>query len=357
MRKHILFCIHGMGEHDASWPDAGIRVLKSAFAEYENLGSLDFDDTFEVVPVVYDKIFVETRKRANQDFAAFKQAVLDGVDGDEAKSKDAVERQLDRYGDLVGAESNGFVWTHILDVILYRFSTTLRMGIDVSVAEQIMKALSERPHQSWSVLAHSLGSSVAHNTLVSLYNTGFTREDGTQIEPLNPLESRCNTLAMIANVSRVLQRDDAKVYETRVKPGSATAGRLCAYYLNIRHKLDPFTHVKPFDPDLWPDAATFSRDRYQMIRPSHIHFEAVELPRVHDFDHYLLNPRVHVPLFRSLLGKRIVSDSEYDAARAGFDAEIVSDSIDLARSKLEARLPATSGNWTNLLSAIKRLMA
>jgi len=326
-------------------------VLKSAFKEYEFTRQMDFDKQFLAVPVVYDDIFSETRQRAKDDFAAFKTAVLGQFDAAEKAYRDAVGNELDKYANMIGSGSDDFIWTHILDVILYRFSATIRMGIDVSVAKQILATTSNQPHLTWSVIAHSLGTSVAHNTLNKLHNTGFPG-----IPPLSPLASRCNTLAMVSNVSRVLQRDTAKVYETDVRPGSAAAGRLCSYYLNARHKLDLLTVPKSFEPGLWPDAASFSTERYQHIRPSHIHFESDQLSRVHDLDHYLENPRVHVPLFRSILGRGIVGDEEYRSAKARFDSEIVSGTLDDARSRLESRLPALSGNWRNLLASIKRLL-
>jgi hypothetical protein len=357
MANHILFFLHGMGEHDSTWHEKGLQVLKSAFKEYELSRVLEFEKQFHIVPLVYNDIFKETRERANADFGAFKTAVLGSIEAADAANKAGVEKELDKYANLIGAGGDNFIWTHILDVILYRFSNTIRMGIDVSVAQQVLDAISTQSHLTWSVLAHSLGTSVAHNTLNSLYNTGFPNAANGPIPPLSPLESRCNTLAMIANVSRVIQRTDAKVFESAVKPGSATAGRLCSYYLNARHKLDPFTIPKPFNPDLWPDPGAFSTERYQHIQPSHIHFEFDNLQQVHDFDHYLANPRVHVPIFRSILGRRIVGPNEYRSAKARFDSEIRSNTIDRARSLLENKLPAQSGNWRSLLAAIKRLLS
>lgn len=354
MVQHILFFIHGMGVHDETWHEAGLRQLKTAFREYESLKALDFDAQFLCVPVVYDDILARTRERANADFDAFKAAVLADIEPADA-ALSSVEAELDKYADLIGAGDDSFVWTHILDVMLYRFAKTIRMGIDVSVAEQITRVISQNGHMTWSVLAHSLGTSVAHNVINSLHNTGFPGAPNGPIAPLDPLQSRCATLAMIANVSHVLQRNDAKVFETRVMPGSASAGRLCAYYLNARHKLDPFTVPKPFDPDLWPDPATFSMDRYQNLRVSHLRFESDELPRVHAFEHYLMNPRIHVPLFRSIFGTNIVPPEEYDLARVRFDSEFQSDTLARARAALESRLPAPSGNWRNLLAAIRRL--
>ena len=192
--------------------------------------------------------------------------------------------------------------------------------------------------------------------LNSLYNTGYPNAPNGPIAPPDPLETRCTTLAMIANVSRVLQRNDAKVLESRVMPGSAAAGRLCSFYLNVRHKLDPFTIPQAFDPGEWPDSATFSTERYQHIQPSHIHFESDELPNIHALDHYLRNPRVHVPFFRSILGRNIVTAEDYRLAKVRFDSEVRSNTLDKARSALESRLPARSGNWRNLLASIKRLL-
>jgi hypothetical protein len=354
MPQHIIFFIHGMGEHDGTWHAAGLNQLKAAFKEYEFPKTMIFDDLFLCVPVVYNDILQRTRESANTDYTRFKLAVLAGINPAEIAAR-TVEKELDKYASLIGAGNNNFIWTHILDVILYRWSNAIRMGIDVSVAEQITRVTSQNEHRTWSIMAHSLGTSVAHNTINSLHNTGFPNAPNGPILPLNPMKSRCNTLAMISNVSRVLQRDDAKVYETQVMPGSSSAGRLCSYYLNARHKLDPLTMPKPFGPDLWPDSATFSTDRYQHIRPSHLHFEADQLPHAHDFDHYLSNPRVHVPFFRSILGTNIVPEEEFKLAKARFDSEIRSNTLDKARKALESRMSTPTGNWKNLLSAIKRL--
>lgn len=355
--KHILFFIHGMGTHDAAWHTRGAEMLRASFREYDQLRSLDFDAQFELHPLVYDDRLQALRDRANADFAAFKGAVLGQLANSEPVAADSLERELDKLAELGGVAGGGFAWTHALDVVLYRFASTVRAAVDVSVARQILHVLGSRAHIGWSVLAHSLGTSVIHNTLNSLYNTGFTDDDnGSPIGPLNPVSTRCATLAMIANVSRVLQREEAKVLETRVKPGPPSPNRLCSYYLNVRHKLDPFTKPKPFNPDLWPDETMFSTERYQHIRPSHIAFEADELSRVHAFDHYLMNPRVHVPLFRSLLGRFIVGSEEFRAAKARFDAEIRSQTLERVRARLESRLPPSTGNWRSLLAAIRRFL-
>ena len=61
MSKHILFCVHGMGEHDNTWHEKGVRVLKSAFGDFERLSQLDFDATFQF----RSSITTFSRKRAS----------------------------------------------------------------------------------------------------------------------------------------------------------------------------------------------------------------------------------------------------------------------------------------------------
>ena len=215
--------------------------------------------------------------------------------------------------------------------------TTIRLG---SAADS----------KTWSVIGHSLGTSVVHNALNTLYSSPVDGEG-----PLHPAETRPRTLMMVANVSRVIQRPGAKVLESQVQPGPVSAERLCGFYLNVRHRLDPFVHPKPFQPDLWPDAATFATSAYQHIQPSHIHFDPEAITRVHDFDQYLKNPRVHVPLFRSILGDVLIPDAEFQTTRQQFDAAVVSSNIDLARQRLEARLPAPTGGWQVLIGLFRRI--
>lgn len=350
MAKHVLFFVHGMGKHDATWHLPGLTVLRNAFGDYEAFRGANFDELIDAVPVVYDDLIETWRQRMAADFAGFRAALLGGLDPLDNSRATAVNRQLDKIQGWIGAGEPGFVWSSAMDVVLYRFFATLAMAIDVTVAKQILEKLKQGNFLTWSVVGHSLGTSVVHNSLNSLYGTGI---DGRP--PLHPAETRPRAVMMVANVSRVLQRESAKVLEGRVMPGPLSAGRLCGFYLNARHRLDPFVYPSPFNPDLWPDAATFATSAYQHLQPSHIHFEPGDLYKVHDFDHYLTNPRVHVPLFRALFGASLIPDAEFATVKTQFDAAVLSSNVDRARDKLEALLPAPSANWQKLIELIKRL--
>ncbi|KAF1721699.1 hypothetical protein [Pseudoxanthomonas wuyuanensis] len=350
MGKHTVFFVHGMGKHDKTWHDAGLNVLKSSYSEYAAFANRSLMNDIEAVPIVYDDKIETWRTRMAEDFSGFRNAFMGELDPAEAKGE-SLTKQLDQVESWIGASDKpGFAWSHAADVLIYRWMSTLRMAIDVSVATQITGYLAKHGTTKWSIVAHSLGTSVTHNVIHMLYTSGTANQP-----PLNPVETRPQVLMMVANVSRVLQRPGAKVYETRVKPGRSSTGALCGYYLNARHKYDPFVYPKPFSPDLWPEPGTYAFNGYQHLQPAHLHFDKDELMRVHDLDHYLRNPRVHVPLFRALFGDELIPDEEFMKAKTAFDSSIVSSNLDATRSKLEAMLPASSANWQALLTIIKRI--
>ena len=357
MAKHLIFFAHGMGTHSANWYETGLTALKNSFNEYRAGKELNFDELFEHKPLVYNNVFNTWHNRMTNDFTDFKKALVADMDAvDKQKYKNSVSKQLDDISNLIGVGKNDFFWTHALDVILYRFSSTIRMAVDVSIADQLLKEI-KGGFQTWSIVGHSLGTSVVHNFLNSLYSTGFTRKDGSKIVPLQAEETRAEVLVMVSNVSRVIQRPGAKVYETPVKSGFASSGRLCASYLNIRHRYDPFVIAKPFDPDsTWLDAATFASDDYQHIRPSHIAFDESELGKVHSLEHYVINPRVHVPIFREILGRDLILDDEFATQRAKFDEQHKKYSIERIRKILEKKFPHINSNWESLISVIKRFL-
>ncbi|TYT24953.1 hypothetical protein FZO89_00900 [Luteimonas viscosa] len=352
MDKHIIFFVHGMGRHDKDWYESGLNILRSAYSEYDAFSNRSLLDTIEVVPVVYDDRIETWRQRMSQDFSAFRTAFLAEVDPTEAKA-DSFKKNLDNLESWIGAgDDPGFAWTHVADVLIYRWMSTLRSTIDTAVATQILATLAKDGGNKWSIVAHSLGTSVVHNVLHMLYTSGTATQ-----QPLKAVETRPQVVMMVANVSRVLQRPGAKVFESNVRPGRASTGALCSTYLNVRHRWDPFAYPQPFAPDLWPTPGTFAHSAYQHLQPAHLHFDTDKLFKVHDLDHYARNPRVHVPLFRALFGSALIPESEFLEAKSSFDSSIVSDNIEATRSKLASLLPAESGNWRTLLTLIQRLRA
>lgn len=352
MAKHALVFVHGMGEYTEAWHKSAMSVLSTAFAEYSGFQGTAFADLVEPVPVVYSTLFTKLRQQWKDDVALIKNTAGEQLEAIDKAEKAKVEKEIDSIADKIGAGGDSFAWTHAMDVVLYRFFSLTRHAVNVDVAEQILSKATGLAFNGWSVIAHSLGTAVIHNTLHSLYSTQLIPGQ----PPLKPAETRPKVLAMIANVSRVVQLPGLKVFSSKVSPGSALLDRACQIYLNVRHQWDPFTIPQPFIPDPgWPDAITFNSKQYQHIRPSHLRLK--QYRDVHDLEHYLMNPRVHVPIFRGIFGDGMFPDPEFTRACEKFDAGVVDQNTNDIRNELDKVLPAASDSWQKLLAMIFRLYA
>ena len=288
MTRHILFFIHGMGKHRPGWSDAAWKSLRDAYQLYDELHEFPFDQHFERHEIVFDNVFEWYRERWREDAAQLNELI--GV-------SDAAPALIERVMSLAGSlGEDRFFTTHLLDVVMYRYLSLVAQPVRVQVAKQIAKkinqALNAEP-QPWSVVSHSLGTSVAHDALHYLFAGGES-----EIAVLSREDFAPEVGLFVANVSRLLEQPHLRVYRSLVRPSWQRANGIFDFYLNARHIYDPFTRIKPFDPDFdWLDEDT--RDlrfaRYQELRISEVLH-----PDVHDLAHYLDNPGVHVPFFRAL---------------------------------------------------------
>jgi hypothetical protein len=300
MAKHIIFLVHGMGDTQPGWSRAIQAQIKRLYSGYLRLNLLvPFDNNFTFHELWYNDKFEERRQAWKQNA----QGVLNAL-----KSKGlqaSAVTQLAKYGEQPSADN--FLGTHVLDVVLYRFIPQIASQIRSSLNEQILQRLTQEPEDEvvhWSVIAHSLGTSVIHDTLHAMYSAGLPAS-----------VTRPRTLAMLANVSRVLQ-NDFKVYTSLVNPSLDAAKGLCDYYLNARHEWDLIPVPKMFKPvDDWPDLPSRREHRYQNLV-----INAIADKNVHDLAHYLQNPKVHIPLFRTLTWNDVIEVTEEEAAIAAYEA-------------------------------------
>jgi hypothetical protein len=351
MANHALVFVHGMGEYDNTWHEGAWAVLRTAYGEYAAFRGTALEDRVTPIPTVYADFFTKLSDQWKSDVAAIKGVLGNELEEGDKSERTRIEKEIDNVANKIGAGADTFAWTHAMDVVLYRFLSLTRQKTNVSLAKQIVEKATTMDFKGWSVVAHSLGTAVLHNTLHALYNTELIPGK----PPLKAVETRPKVLAMVANVSRVLQLPGAKVFSTKVAPGSALLERLCETYLNIRHKWDPFTIPQPFlpDPD-WPDVPTFHSKRYQHIQPSHLNLKTYM--DVHDLEHYLKSPRVHVPIFRGIFGEAMIPDDEFAAACDRFDSGVLDANTNAIRDELDSLLPAGSDNWIMLLRMLFKLV-
>ncbi len=334
--KHEIFLLHGMGNHfGRDWHTSMVDSLRQAYSQFPNsrLARVAFDDRFHVTPITYDGIFQQLLARWAQDADELGPMA-------DAMNNDAVRELLDEVVQSPDPEGN-FVWSHATDVIMFRAFRLVRERVTSLVATTIAQRVAELPSGTrWSVVAHSLGTAVTQQSLQKLFS-GFAGDESTG--PFSPVNEQAHAVAMIANVSRVLQTQP-KAYDSLVCPGDpGQAGRGCLHYVNAVHELDPFTLIKRFDPVDWPDSSG-AGGRYSVRFADHFH-----RVNIHAFEHYIAHPSVHVALFRALTFPYAISDTDEEAAVEAFPTfspEMLSEGRGIRiRQKLEDHAPALGAAW------------
>lgn len=337
--QHIVFVVHGMGVHGDGWSDDWVEEFGALYDRYDGLSSEPIETRLQLTPIGYDGILTGLVKKWQTDASAIRKL----AEGVEFSTADHLVGWLQR-----AKVDASFGWTHAADVLLYRCFKDVRIAVATHVARQMLDALMPQLERGitprWSVVAHSLGTAVTHDALDMLFSS---RLPNSERAPLNPSQHRADVVMMVANVSRVLETAVGGVYNSFVQPGAdEVAGRGCRYYITARHRLDPFTTPKPFDPGDWPDNASVQQDRFRNIIVNHIHDA-----NVHGFGHYLLHPKVHIPMFRLLcfdeLTRELITDEEEQDAIDGFSDLAAADALGV-KHRLEAIPASHAMDWTRL---------
>lgn len=299
MVKNLLLVAHGMGVHEAGWEQAVRKKLEEVAGRYEAFqpDPAVLWDEVELRPVSYDGILSD----ALAQWKANAGGVMDFV----GKHKLPGAGSLDWIEELAQQDEE-YLWTHAGDVIIYRFFRLFRERIRSRVMKEIADGVFADPGRhlrDCTVLAHSLGTSVVHDSLQVL----GTAPIAGLANAISPPNERFRAIFMLANVSRVLESDVA-AFESIVRGGSQNDTKsYCTRFYSYRHALDPFCVLRPFKaPGFLP--------QFNLIAELS-HYRALDL---HGFEHYLDHPLVHVALINSACGEDRISPDERDAAVAGY---------------------------------------
>jgi hypothetical protein len=328
-----LFLIHGMGKHEEGWHQPVVDTLRDIYDRYRVSKFVSFDDRFKVVALGYDDVL--------RDLLAMWQEGAEGV-GQLAEGVDA-EQVENLVGWLRDIDPDQFVWSHAADALLYRLFFDVRQTVRTTVARQIAEEITDlKANETWSVIAHSLGTAVVHDALDALWTGQLPGGVGTGF---GPAQNKAQLVMMVANASRLLETSP-DVYESTVRPGDSNdAESGCFHYLSARHRLDPVTIPRRFEPVNWPRPDSIAKGRYLPVEVWHIHDK-----NVHGWEHYLINPAVHVPMLRALTFPTAVTVDEEQAAHAEFPpfGNLSEGSAFEIKGELEDILPAVSDRWPRL---------
>jgi hypothetical protein len=287
----LLFVIHGMGAgarpaDDPNWWTGTIDDLRASAKKYKHdkdlVLSAPKNEQVLVVPLTYHQLFDDIRSKWSRDtpnetgWLPLLQQL--------AFHDPASLAKLPGWATTAGS----FFWTHVLDVLLYRYVADFTIPIRELVATQIAEAwnradLDNGTNTPVHFLAHSLGTAVLHDSI------GFLGAD----PGFGPTSHIITSIVTLANVSWVLE-NAFPAYASVDRPITAAPppNGMTAAYFSFRHELDPIAEiVRTFrgDHNGWP--ANGYRDEVAID---------VKDWNVHGFTHYLDNPIAHLRLFERL---------------------------------------------------------
>lgn len=305
MNKHIVFFVHGVGDDAKGW-SKDVRADFKALCDSYPLppGGLPFGELFQTEEIFYNNFFDDWRKRVGEEAGAAVRMFGDG-----GLPPNAVTRLLEAG---TGAGGGGFLRTHALDALQYRYLRLVSESIRSTVERQIMLKLTETDFGTpvrWSIIAHSLGTSVVHDTLHAMFRPGAGAEGSALFQPY--------AVVMLANVSQLLHNakvlgEGVDAFGSFVKPNREPDQGACRYFLSGANGFDPIALAGDFKPPVhWITDAARAQRRFRPLE-----YKAIPKSRqVHGFGEYLAHPAVHVPLFRILSGDpdRITDAQENDA--------------------------------------------
>jgi hypothetical protein len=322
MSKPVLFLLHGVGQHSQEWASiAGgpVHALKQAASRYACFEGRDLEELVELVPIRYDDIF----DRLMSQWADQARKLRD-------LATPLGSSLLDGGLDLLSKADSGHAVPAVgCDVLLYKGFRLFSHRVQLHVALQMAKVIAERTRDvqgappRFYVMAHSLGTTVAHDALHRLGAESWQDfqemrgEDGvdgdlTELAQIKtsgfaPGEFKFDGLFQIANMSRLLHTTTEGPTESFVRPGTG-AGACIQGYFNFDHAADPISKVLRFAmPQPWKDSRIGTE-----LEVRHIHDY-----NIHGYAHYLAHPKVHATVFRQLFRDTFqLAPAEQDAIRS-----------------------------------------
>lgn len=315
MARNIVFLIHGVGQHSLNWSDiAGgpANALRAAAKNYSYFAKQPLDEAVEFVPIRYDDIFdrilsgwAESGRKLREIGGAFSPMVDSGLmfmgKADSGSPAVAIGGDVPLY--------KGFK--------LFRHRVLMRVIADMAstIATRTQTATGTPP--SFHVIAHSLGTTVAHDAIHSLGTEawpedsltserdpeGVKKEKGTfdAAKATGAFRNgtfRFGSLFQVSNTSGLLYTTTVSPLESIVRPG-----QYLQTFFNVDHAFDPISKVRPFVlPAAWG----------AMARPLTVRH--LYEPNIHGFAHYLLHPQVHVSIFKQVCPGFQLTPAEKTAA-------------------------------------------
>lgn len=289
MNKPIVLVIHGMGTHEPGKLKKDIAEGLNEAAKNFGLNSFDINEKVEFFQFNYSTFLDEIRQRdADQASSIAEHLTLLQGHG----LGENIAAKLTEF--FAGFDEDDMLYTHWMDVVYYGlmfWGEKIRVDFAKKINDVMIEA--NRGNRDVHIIAHSLGTAVAHDTLAKLFRKDV--DITSEVPGLDIAKFRIKSLWTVANVSRLLNllNDIADPNKSIV---NATDDGCCDYLVNARNTFDPFT---------WPKQYNRDDGNYQLLE-----VDTVRYWNTHDIKEYMAAPPVAAYILSYILGIEL-SDSQW----------------------------------------------
>lgn len=313
MTTPIVLLIHGMGTHNPTKITKEFTKALNTAAKKFQLSDFDAAKSMDIEEFNYsdtlDKLREDYAKQASSIEGKLAFLTGAGVVADLASKLISFES---KFGD------DDFTYTHLLDVVFYSFSMH-REQIVVDCGEKIIALARKADQESrpFHIIAHSLGTALAHDTLYRVYKHEAPASDPNHIDPNR---YALTGLWSVANVSRLLYllTGIKNPHNSIVHDHQADDPGICARFYPVRCEYDPFTWFKTY--------------RRKPKNGTYIKFDGVrklkgDLPiNPHDFQEYIEHPSTSSDLLWDICDIEL-SDGQYDAGVEAYEKTTITGQV------------------------------
>jgi hypothetical protein len=336
-----------MGSYAKDWSLDAKQVLVDAFNQYPLSKSMGLASQIDFVELNYNDIFEEIRALWKADAAQAAGALA---------AVGLAQSAANRLVELADAGTrDDFLRTHALDVVMYRFMKQISERAANSVRLQVLtrlQAFPENDRPSWSILAHSLGTSVVNDALHAMFTQ--TADGSVLGDRMKP-----DFVFMVANVAKLLWNKGGDFYSSVVRPHTVDSLGVCWKYCNFSHELDPFPRVDEFDPpQRWfPEGTTPAQRPIFLSDGPPIPARDVRDVNVHGLTHYLSHPFVNSEIINTLAGFTVVTAADVRAALQKWrEDSLTGDPLKTIKDLMESNT-ATPSNWKKIIDMLFNIRA
>lgn len=324
MAKDIVFVLHGIGKHDKDWlseSTGAVHALKESARQYAFFENNSLDNFVEFVPILYDDVF----QRIISSWSTKAKGLTNSI-----PVMPALPTEVLSFVDEL--DEDDWEKTFAADVVLYWGFRLFQQRVSLRVIKQIVdkvaaitEAGGEKP--DYHVLAHSLGTAVAHDALHHLgteawfdslsarfvaENDEEAREEQQTIltvleqikenfgtsNPFAPQLFSFESITMLSNTSGLIHANEGPATSI-VRPGTATEhGAYARTYVNANHVADPVSIATRFKPPPdWDFAGGFSDVGSTHFLPNDEIGDIKDVGAwIHSAAHYIAHPALHLRL-------------------------------------------------------------